>query len=305
VTLEGKVAVITGAGRGIGRAHALALAERACAVVVNDRGGAADGGGADVGPAAAVVAEIIAAGGRAVESNHDVTDHQAAAALIDTAVQTFGRLDVVITNAGILRDRTIASMAESEWDDVIAVHLKGTFSVAHHAATYWRAQVKAGAAVEAALITTSSASGLFGNPGQANYGAAKAGIAAFTVIAAMELARYGVTVNCLAPSAVTRLTEDIIVAHEGALTAERKESLDPGWIARVAAWLCGPDARGVTGRVFDVRGRSVAVAAGWHLDEIADQPDDEAGLSQLLTRLAAQAPGNADMNGLRPTEVAS
>ena len=295
--LEGKVAVITGAGRGIGREHALLLAAQGASIVVNDRGGSPDGRGADEDPAESVVAEIVAAGGAAIADNTDVTDFDQSAAMIRTAVDTFGGLDILISNAGILRDRTLVSMTEEEWDAVIAVHLKGTFAPSHHAAVYWRDRVKQGLTNDARLITTSSPSGIYGNLGQTNYGAAKAGIASFTIIAAMELQRYGVTVNCIAPGALTRLTEPLVAAR-GEISDEHRENMSPRWIANVAAWLCGPDAAGVTGRVFDVRGRSVAVAEGWHHGPSGTQPDDAAAMTDLMQQLVADARPNAAMDGV-------
>ncbi|MFI5909308.1 SDR family NAD(P)-dependent oxidoreductase [Dactylosporangium sp. NPDC051541] len=283
-------AVVTGGGRGLGRAYALTLAAAGHAVVVNDLGDS---------PAAEVVAEIAAAGGTAVASTHDVTDFAAAAALIALAADTFGGLDVVVANAGILRDRTLAAMSEAEWDDVIAVHLKGTFAVAHHAAAHWRARAKAGEAVDGRLITTTSASGLYGNIGQSNYAAAKAGIAGFTLVAAQELRAYGVTVNCVAPSALTRLTEAPLRRYEGEITDARRHELDPGWVARVVAWLCGPDARDVTGRVFDIRGPQVGIASGWHLEPTFTQPEDADQLGRALRAAVAAAPPAADMEGQR------
>jgi NAD(P)-dependent dehydrogenase (short-subunit alcohol dehydrogenase family) len=294
-----RTAVVTGAGRGLGRAHAIALAAAGHAVIVNDIGAGPSGDGADDGPAGAVVAEIRAAGGTAVVSHHDVTDFAATAELVGLAVDRFGGLDVVVANAGILRDRTLASMSEAEWDEVIAVHLKGTFAIAHHAAAHWRARAKAGAAVDGRLVTTTSASGLYGNIGQSNYAAAKAGIAAFTLVAAQELRPYGVTANCVAPSALTRLTEAPLRRHEGEITERRREELDPHWVARVVAWLCGPEARDVTGRVFDIRGRQVGIASGWHLEPTFTQPDDIDQLSRALRSAVAAAPPGADMSGQR------
>nr|BFE61905.1 SDR family oxidoreductase [Dactylosporangium thailandense] len=285
-----RTAVVTGGGRGLGRAYALALAAAGHAVVVNDLGD---------GPAGAVVAEIEAAGGTAVASRHDVTDFAATADLVGLAVERFGGLDVVVANAGILRDRTLASMSEAEWDDVIAVHLKGTFTIAHHAAAHWRARAKSGADVDGRLITTTSASGLFGNIGQSNYAAAKAGIAAFTLVAAQELRPYGVSANCVAPSALTRLTEEPLRRYEGEITDRRREELDPHWVARVVAWLCGPGARDVTGRVFDVRGPQVGIASGWRLEPTFTQPDDPEHLDRALRSAIAAAPPAADMEGQR------
>ena len=206
--LEGKVAIVTGAGRGIGREHALALAEAGARVVVNDLGAGLSGEGHDDTPAQQVVQEIVAKGGEAAANGENVADFAGAERLVAQAIDGFGRLDILVNNAGILRDRMIVNMTESEWDSVIAVHLKGHFAPTRHAAAYWRAQAKAGEQVRGRVINTSSPSGVFGNVGQSNYGAAKAGIAGFTLIVAQELQRYGVTVNCLAPNARTRMTED-------------------------------------------------------------------------------------------------
>src|SRR5438445_5849825 len=205
--LNGKVAIVTGAGRGIGRSHALALAAAGAKVVVNDLGGGLAGEGADTTPAQQVVEEIKASGGEAIANGENVADFAGAGRMIQQAIDELGRLDILVNNAGILRDRMLVNMTEEEWDAVIAVHLKGHFAPTQHAAAYWREQSKAGETLHARVINTSSPSGVFGNVGQANYGAAKGAIAAFTLIAAQELARYGVTVNCLAPNARTRMTE--------------------------------------------------------------------------------------------------
>jgi NAD(P)-dependent dehydrogenase (short-subunit alcohol dehydrogenase family) len=294
-----RTAIVTGAGRGLGRAHALALAAAGHAVVVNDLGAAADGAGADATPADEVVAEIEAAGGIAVASHHDVTDFAATADLVSLAVDRFGGLDVVVANAGILRDRTLVSMTESEWDSVIAVHLKGTFTISHHAAVHWRGQAKSGVEVDARLITTTSASGLYGNVGQSNYAAAKAGIAGFTLVAAQELRPYGVRVNCVAPSALTRLTEGPLVRYEGEITERRRAELDPHWVARVVAWLAGPAGRNVSGHVFDIRGPQIGVASGWSLEQTFRQPDDDDELDEVMRAVIAAAPPAANMEGRR------
>src|SRR5947209_18592199 len=207
---EGRVVIVTGAGRGIGREEALEYAREGAKVVVNDVGVARDGTGEDATPAQSVVDEIKALGGEAVANYDDISDFDAAKRLIDQAVETFGRLDVVVNNAGILRDRMLVNMTIDEWDAVIKVHLRGTFSTSHHAAVYWREKSKAGEDVDARIINTSSSSGIYGHGGQSNYGAAKAGIAAFTIITAMELQRYGVTCNAIAPAALTRMTEDLV-----------------------------------------------------------------------------------------------
>src|SRR5579872_974687 len=273
---EGRVAIVTGGGRGIGREYCLMLAAEGAKVVVNDLGGTRDGTGADQGPAHDVVAEIKAAGGEAVANGADVSDFAQAKGMIDQAVAAFGKLDVVINNAGILRDRMLVNMTEQEWDAVIKVHLKGTFAPSHHAAAYWRDLSKAtGQPCNARLINTSSVSGIYGNPGQTNYGAAKMGIAAFTVIAAMELGRYGVTVNAIAPGALTRLTEDL----GGPVTDERRAAMDPKWVAPIAVWLASEDSKDITGRMFEASGGTLAIAEGWHRGPTAKPTQDprEAG----------------------------
>jgi NAD(P)-dependent dehydrogenase (short-subunit alcohol dehydrogenase family) len=292
---EGRVAVITGAGRGIGREHALMLAAHGAKVVVNDLGASPEGTGADAGPANEVVEAIRAMGGEAVVNGSDISDMAGAKALIDQAIDTFGGLDIVINNAGILRDRMIFSLSEEDWDSIIKVHLKGTFATTHYASKYWRERVKAGHTVDARVINTSSPSGIYGNVGQTNYGAAKAGIAAFTVIAAQELVRYGVTVNCIAPAALTRLTAGLSGA--AAENPELAEALSPRWIAVIATWLASPEAKNVTGRVFDVRGKALAVAETWVKGPVGTQTDDPADLGPVVADLMARARLNSDMNG--------
>jgi NAD(P)-dependent dehydrogenase (short-subunit alcohol dehydrogenase family) len=291
---EDRVCIVTGAGRGIGREHSLMLAEHGAKVVVNDLGGTMDGEGASAGPAQEVVDEIVAAGGEAVANTDDVSSFDGAKKLVDQAVEHFGRLDVVVNNAGILRDRMLVNMTEAEWDAVIKVHLKGTFGPSHHAAAYWRDQHKAGNEVDARIINTSSPSGLYGNAGQTNYGAAKAGIASFTVIAAMELARYGVTVNAIAPAALTRMTENLGM---GQATDEVKEKLSPRWIAPIVTWLASEESRGVTGRVFDVTGMVLAVSEGWHRGPTVEPVDDPTAMGPLVEELLSKARPNADMSG--------
>ena len=296
---EGRVAVVTGAGRGIGREHALLLAENGARVVVNDLGGDAAGAGADLSPAQEVVAEIEAMGGEAVVNGANVADFDAAGQMIHQAIDTFGSCDIVINNAGILRDRMVFSMSESDWDAVVNVHLKGTFAPTHHAAAYWREKVKAGGDAFGRIINTSSPSGIYGNVGQANYGAAKAGIAAFTIITAMELVKYGVTVNCLAPGAYTRMTADL--GGCDSMDEEAQEAMSPRWIAVPAVWLCSEAAQNVTGRVFDVRGEQLGVAEQWNLGPSATQPDDPADLTDVMAGLLADARLNSGMHG-HPTE---
>ena len=261
---DGRVVVITGAARGIGREHALAYAAEGAKVVVNDLGAEVDGSGSATGVAGEVVDAIRDAGGEAVANGDDISDFQGAKRLIDTAVEAFGGLDVVVNNAGILRDRMLVNMSEDEFDAVVKVHLKGTFGPMHWAATYWRERSKAGETNDARIINTSSGSGLYGNPGQTNYGAAKAGIAAMTIIAAKELDRYGVTVNAIAPAALTRMTENLglgamsAAVEEGGFDAYAPENISP-----IVVWLGSKEAAGVTGRVFNVSGGKLSIANGW------------------------------------------
>jgi NAD(P)-dependent dehydrogenase (short-subunit alcohol dehydrogenase family) len=290
--------VITGAGNGIGRAHALAFAAQGAKVVVNDLGGGKGGGGSSAGPAQAVVDEITAAGGEAVANTDDISSWAGAQRLIGQAVETFGGLDVVVNNAGILRDRAIVTMTEEDWDAVMAVHLKGTFAVLHHAAAYWRQRAKDGQPVDARVINTTSPSGLFGSIGQGNYGAAKAGIASLTIIAARELDRYGVTVNAIAPTALTRLTEEVEMMRKLAATTE----LSPEAISPLVVWLgTAEEARAINGRVFGVWGNTITVLEGWvnGPNVSRDNRWDLASLATVIPDLVANAAPNADTLGNR------
>jgi len=293
---EGRVAIVTGAGRGIGREHALMLASEGAAVVVNDLGAQPDGSGADPGPANDVVAEIEAMGGAAIVNGANVTDFAESEAMVRQAVEVFGRLDILVNNAGILRDRMVFSMSEADWDDVVGVHLKGHFCPTRHAAAYWRAQSKAGEPVDARIINTASPSGLYGNVGQGNYGAAKAGIAGFTLVCALELGRIGVTANCLAPTAITRLVAPLMGGDEN-IPDDLREKLSPRWVATVGTWLASPLSRGVTGRVFDVRGDTIAVAEGWHRGPEGTNPGDPTGAGEVIESLLSSARPNADLDG--------
>ena len=266
-SLDGKVAIVTGAGRGIGREHALALAEAGAKVVVNDVGASLAGEGSDATPAQSVVNEIVAAGGEAVASYDDVSDFGAAEQMIRRAIDRFGGLDILVNNAGILRDRMLVNMSEHEWDAVIAVHLKGHFAPTRHAAAYWRDRAKGGEALRARVINTSSPSGVFGNVGQSNYGAAKAAIAGLTLIAAQELQRYGVTVNCLAPNARTRMTEETF----GELPAPEEgefDPLDPANMSPLVVALAADEAQDITGQCFFVWGGAVNVLHPWSAGEL-------------------------------------
>jgi NAD(P)-dependent dehydrogenase (short-subunit alcohol dehydrogenase family) len=233
-------------------------------------------------------------GGEAVVNGDDVSDWEGAHRLIDQAVDTFGGLDVLINNAGILRDRMLTNMAEAEWDAVIKVHLKGTAGPSRWAAAYWRERSKAGESNDARIINTSSPSGIYGNVGQTNYGAAKAGIASFTIIAAKELGRYGVTVNAVAPAALTRMTENLGMGQTDEAT---KEKMSPRWIAPIVTWLASPDSADVSGRVFDVSGQALSVSEGWHRGPTAEPVDDPLALGAVVRKLVADARPNANMYG--------
>jgi NAD(P)-dependent dehydrogenase (short-subunit alcohol dehydrogenase family) len=303
---EGRVAVVTGAGRGIGRGHARELARQGAKVVVNDPGGDVDGRGGSGDPADAVVEEIRAAGGEAVANHDDVSDYDGAGRLVMTAIESFGTLDVVVNNAGILRDRMMVNMSMDEWDAVIRVHLRGTFTTMRQAAGYWRERAKAGKANDARIINTTSASGLFGNTGQTNYGAAKAGIAALTLIAAGELGRYGVTVNAINPGARTRMTERASPGSEPHVDADAFDVRDPENIAPFVAWLACPESARITGRVFTVRGGQIRVLEGWHVGPSVDvhRRWNAGELGPVVAELVSQAAPNADLWGEIPGQTA-
>ncbi len=291
---DGRVAIVTGAGRGIGRGHALELARQGARVVVNDLGSAVDGTGSDRGPAQTVVDEIRGRGGTAIVNGDDVSSWDGAQALVAGAVDAFGRLDVLVNNAGILRDRMLVNMTEEEWDAVIRVHLKGTFGPSHFAAAYWRERSKAGDAVDARVINTSSTSGLFANPGQTNYGAAKSGIATFSIIAAKELGRYGVTVNAIAPGALTRMTENLSGGRARAAPTEDEWSeRSPENIAPLVTWLASAESAGVTGQVFLVAGGRIAIAKQWERGPGVDRGArwDPSELGAVVTKLLTEAAG--------------
>ena len=289
-SLEGRVAIITGAGRGIGREHALFFAAEGAKVVVNDLGGANDGTGNDITPAQQVVEEIRAMGGEAVVNGDNVADWQGAQRMINQAVETFGDLDILVNNAGILRDRVLVNMTEEEWDAAIAVHLKGHFAPTRWAAAYWREQSKAGSTRARHIVHTSSTSGLFANPGQSNYGAAKTGIATFSQIVAKELARYNVKSNTIAPGARTRLTlatpglEDIMTPREGAF-----DMWDPANISPLVAYLAS-ESCAFTGQTFLVQGGSVTMVESWARGEGVERDSKWTvpELAEALAPLAAQ-----------------
>ncbi len=286
--LEGRVAIITGAGRGIGREHALLFAAEGAKVVINDLGAANDGEGADLSPAEEVAAEIRAAGGEAVANGDNVADWEGAQNLINTAVSTFGDLDILVNNAGILRDRVLVNMTEAEWDSVISVHLKGHFAPTRWAAAYWREQHKAGIAKPRNLVHTSSTSGLFSNPGQSNYGAAKSGIATFSQIVAKELSRYGVVSNCIAPGARTRLT--LATPGLDSIMAPKQEGFDewdPANISPLVAYLSTADCA-FTGETFFVQGGVVKRVESWAMAETVEQ-NEMWTVSDLAAALAPMA----------------
>ena len=288
--LDGKVAVVTGAGRGIGREHAIALAEAGAKIVVNDLGASLAGEGTDTGPAHEVVREIETRGGEAVADGENVADFAGAKRLIDRAISTFGRLDILVNNAGILRDRMLVNMDEHEWDAVIAVHLKGHFAPTRHAAAHWRERSKAGDQVVARVINTSSPSGVFGNVGQLNYGTAKAGIVGFTLIAAQELQRYGVTVNAIAPNARTRMTE----AAFGEIPSPEDgfDAAEPANNSPIVVALSADEAQDITGQVFFIYGGVVNMLSGWQAGELfarGERWDPDELLHELRDRLPAGA----------------
>ncbi|WP_433253840.1 SDR family oxidoreductase [Streptosporangium sp. CA-135522] len=258
----GRVVIVTGAGRGIGREHALEFARQGAKVVVNDLGTGPQGSGRSGGPALEVVEEIRALGGQAVANSDDVADWDGAARLVKMALSAYGRLDVLVNNAGFVRDRMLVSMTEQEWDEVIRVHLKGHFLPLRHAAAHWRERAKSDGPVNARVINTSSGAGLLGSVGQGNYAAAKAGIAALTQVAAAELGRYGVTVNAIAPAARTRMTEEVFAATM-ARPASGFDPMDPANVAPLVTWLGSAGSAHVTGRVFEVEGGVISLADGW------------------------------------------
>jgi len=292
--LAGKVAIVTGAGRGIGRAHALALADAGARVIVNDLGAALSGEGHDDTPAQQVVEEIKAAGGEAAANAENVADFDGAERMVKQAIDDFGRLDILVNNAGILRDRMLVNMTEQEWDSVIAVHLKGHFAPTRHAAAYWRERSKAGDDVKGRVINTSSPSGVFGNIGQANYGAAKAGIAGFTLIVAQELHRYGVTVNCLAPNARTRMTED---TFDMGAPSEGFDPLDPSNMSPLVVALSADTAQNITGQVFHVWGGAINALQGWSAGELFST-DEKWDATALLGELLDRFPNGAAPGGM-------
>ena len=287
--LDGRVAIITGAGRGLGRQHALLFAREGAAVVVNDLGSGADGSGADPGPARAVASEVESLGARAVADCSDVADWEGARRLVRTAIEAFGDLHVLVNNAGIVRDRFLVNMSEDEWDDVVRVHLKGHFATTRWAAHHWRSRAKDGEAVKASVVNTSSTSGLLGNPGQANYGAAKAGVAAFTQICSLELARYGVRANAVVPAARTRLTDTVPGLAEVVGPPDDGagfDAWDPANVSPVVAYLAMADCP-ANGRVLFVHGGKVQIFQPWTLTDAVERGErwTVSGLHEELTPL--------------------
>lgn len=295
---EGRVAVITGAGRGLGRVHALEFARQGAQVVVNDLGVGPDGRDGSDAPAQEVVAEIVKAGGAAVADHHDIASWDGAAALVQTALDAFGKIDVLVNNAGFLRDRMLVNLSEQDWDDVVRVHLKGHFLMLRHAGAHWRDQYKAGNLNDARVVNTSSGAGLLGSVGQGNYAAAKAGIAALTIQAAAELGRYGVTVNAIAPAARTRMTEGpfstAMAAPEAGFDAMAPENVSP-----LVVWLGSDRSRAVSGRVFEVEGGRIGVADGWQHGPTADKGArwEPAELDAVVADLIERAPAPGTVYG--------
>ena len=288
--------IVTGAGRGIGRGHALEFARQGARVVVNDVGAEMDGSGGSTGPAGEVVEIIRATGGEAVANGADVADWAQAEGLVATAIEAFGRLDVLVNNAGFLRDRMLANCSEEEWDAVMRVHLKGHFAPTRHAVAHWRDRSKAGDVVDARIINTSSGAGLMGSVGQGNYSAAKAAIAALTLVEAAEFARYGVTANAIAPAARTRMTEEVFAQTMAAPEEGAFDAMAPENVAPFVVWLGSPESADVTGRVFEVEGGKISVADGWQhgpaFDKGARWEPDEIGavVRDLLRESPAPTP---------------
>jgi NAD(P)-dependent dehydrogenase (short-subunit alcohol dehydrogenase family) len=297
---EGRVVIVTGAGRGLGRAHALELARQGARVVVNDLGCELDGSGGGTGPAGEVVEEIRSAGGEAIADGADVADWDGAAGMVAAAVDAFGPLDAVVNNAGFVRDRMFANATEDEWDAVVRVHLKGHFCVSRHAAAHWRDRAKAGEVVDGRIVNTSSGAGILGSVGQAAYAAAKAGIATLTLVQAAELGRYGVTANALAPAARTRMTEGVFT--EMMARPDEPDAFDamaPENVSPLVAWLVSERSAHVTGRLFEVEGGKVGIALGWQHGPSRDKGArwDAAELGPVIDEVLAEAPAPAPVYG--------
>jgi NAD(P)-dependent dehydrogenase (short-subunit alcohol dehydrogenase family) len=297
---EGRVVVITGAGRGIGRGHALEFARQGARVVVNDIGAELDGSGASTGPAADVVDEIRASGGDAVANGDDISTWEGGANLVRTALDAFGDLHVVVNNAGVVRDRMFANATEDEWDLTLAVHLKGHVTTSRHAAAYWRDRAKAGGPVDARIVNTTSGAGLMGSVGQAAYSAAKGGIVSLTLVQAAELGRYGVTANAIAPAARTRMTEQVFAGTMAAPDdPDAFDEMAADNVAPLVAWLGSSDSAGVTGRVFEVEGGKVSVADGWRHGTVIDNRArwEPVAMGAAVTELLASAPAPTPVYG--------
>lgn len=300
MSLKDRVVIVTGGGRGLGRAHCLELARHGACVVVNDLGTSGSGEGASSEPAQAVVDEILAAGGRAIANGADIADWDAAGGLVKAAIDTFGRLDAVVNNAGILRDRMFVSSSVEEWDAVMRVHLRGHYCLARQAGGYWRAESKAGNPVDARIVNTSSGAGLQGSVGQAAYSTAKAGIAGLTLVQAAEMGRYGVTSNSIAPAARTRMTEavfaDMMAAPEDGFDAMAPENVAP-----LVAWLCSTESRHVTGRMFEVSGGKIVLSDGWRPGATVDKGArwELAEVGDAVDGLMDEAPSPMPVYGAR------
>ena len=287
---EGRVVIVTGAGRGIGREHALEFGRQGAKVVVNDIGTELDGSGGSTGPAGEVVEAIRAMGGEAIAHGADVINWEQTGDMVKTAIETFGGLDIVVNNAGFVRDRMFVSTSEEEWDAIINVHLKGHFCTTRHAAAYWRAESKAGKEVNARIINTSSGAGLLGSVGQSNYSAAKAGIASLTLVQAVELGRYGITANAIAPAARTRMTEGAF-AEMMKKPEEGFDAMDPANISPLVAWLGSADSKDVTGQVFEVAGGEIIIGDGWRRGPKVDKGErwNPADVGPAVRGLLAEA----------------
>jgi NAD(P)-dependent dehydrogenase (short-subunit alcohol dehydrogenase family) len=299
----GRVVIVTGAGRGLGRAHALEIASQGACVVVNDLGVALDGAavtGGATSPAEDVVAEISARGGSAIANHDDVADWEGSAGIFGAAIDAFGRLDAVVNNAGVVRDRMFANATVDEWDAVLRVHLRGHFCVARHAASYWRDAAKNGEPVSGRIVNTSSGAGLLGSTGQAAYSAAKAGIVGLTLVEAAELARYGVTANAIAPSARTRMTEAVLAdAMAAPAEAETFDAMAPENVSPLVAWLCSAGSGSISGRVFEIEGGRLTLMDGWQRAATIDSGRrlDSSEIGALVGKLVGEAPAPLPVYG--------
>lgn len=299
---DGRVVIVTGAGRGIGRAHALEFGREGAMVVVNDLGAALDGAGVSARPAEEVVEEIVAAGGHAVANFDDVADWESARRIVGQALETFGRLDAVVNNAGFVRDRMFVNTAEDEWDAVVRVHLKGHFCVSRWAAAHWRDEAKAGRSNDARIINTSSGAGLLGSVGQGAYSAAKGGILSLTLVQAAELGRYGVTANAIAPAARTRMTEEVFASTMARPDGDSFDAMAPENVSPLVVWLASAESAGLTGRVFEVEAGKIGVADGWQHGVTMDKGArwEPAEIGAAVKDLIAATPPPAPVYGAAP-----